>query len=759
MMVVVLLCVAAGVGVVCLLVVSLGSGPREMRSVRLRFGTEVTTEAVEAALTLCSGVSGLSRRSVVVFDVLADQEGIDYRMHAPQAVLDALRGQLSGVVPGVRIEPLKVGDALSWSVGARIRLSGRYAVLRSDGAAETTAALLGSLAPLSTGERVLVRWRLSPGRSLRMPRPSGQSAKTNTHPLLDGLLAPKPPTAEHLTVLRRKHASPVLVGEAVVLARAGHPERASHLTGRVVSVLRSRSTPHGRFAVRSLRGHRLTRATRTDLPTGLGRFSPSELAAVIGWPINAPQVPGLELGAAPLLMPSHRLPATGPGRIFATATWPGMTDRPLLQPVAGAMSHSLILGPTGVGKSALITNLISQDVAEGHGALLLDMKGDTASDVLARIPKNRMKDVIVLEPASGLPVPGLRVFGDGDPELVADMLLGTFRGLFKDSWGVRSDQYLRQGFVTLAEDADATLADLIYLFTDPGYRRRLVGKLDDPMLQAAWAAYEAMSPGEQAQHLASPLRKIQEVVGRKVVRAVLAQSRPRFDLHDVLASGKVVIVSLSPGRLGAPAVQLLGALVVYQLYSAVLARQAIPEAARRPFAFYLDEPKVLGSGVPIPLDAMFELFRGMACSITLGGQAITQLPKDVQRAALTNASTLVAFRQSRADAEMLARELPGVSAEGLQHLGRFEVAARIGLGPGDVASVTTGRTLPPSEPISDADTVRRESAERYGVDPAEVDTRLRKRHEPAPASSAAGSNEPSVTTGAAPVGRRRRTTS
>ena len=44
------------------------------------------------------------------------------------------------------------------------------------------------------------------------------------------------------------------------------------------------------------------------------------------------------------------------------------------------------------------------------------------------------------------------------------------------------------------------------------------------------------------------------------------------------------------------------------------------------------------SSIPVPLDSMFELFRGMNVGITMTGQAITQLPKAVQSAALTNAA-------------------------------------------------------------------------------------------------------------------------
>ena len=247
------------------------------------------------------------------------------------------------------------------------------------------------------------------------------------------------------------------------------------------------------------------------------------------------------------------------------------------------------------------------------------------------------------------------------------------------------------------------------------------------MLKATWAQFEALSPEGRAQQLGSPLGKVNELVGRRVVRSVLAQSEPKWDMREVLRQGQVVIVSLSPGVIGSPASRLLAALVIHELFQAVQARSQVPAARRRPFYVYVDEPKVF-TDIPMPLDSLFELARGLGVGLTLSAQSISQLPTDLARSALTNAATLVAFRQNADDAKLLARELPGVSAEELQALGRFEIAARIGLGPGDVSPPVTGRTVAPPEPISDPEAVRRESAARYGNDPKEVDAALLERH-------------------------------
>jgi hypothetical protein len=177
----------------------------------------------------------------------------------------------------------------------------------------------------------------------------------------------------------------------------------------------------------------------------------------------------------------------------------------------------------------------------------------------------------------------------------------------------------------------------------------------------------------------------------------------------------------------------------------------LPASERRGFGVYLDEPKVLSS-IPVPLDSMFELFRGMNVGLTMTGQAITQLPKSVQSAALTNAATLVVFRQNaRADAELLARQLPGVSAEQLQHLDKYAAVMRLGLGDGEVAPTVTGTTEALPAPITDPLDLRRSSAERCGRSAEEVDAALAERHgidQPIPAVDAGS---------VAGAGRRRRT--
>ena len=693
---------------------------RSWQTVRLQFGRDTAPEAVIAFL---GAVAGLQHRASVVFEVRADEQGISHYLSADRATLDSLRGSARALLPSLRLEGIEPATDIAWRSGRSVRLCGRLKVLRSDGLPDVSAGLLAALQPLGRNEHVCLRWTVQPGRAEQVPQAQDELGRTVP--------------SEHRRLLKLKNEGAVLRARGV-LAAATHPERANHLLGRVASVLRSRNTAYGQLRAVPRSSRWLTRALASRAFLTMDRYASAELAGLLAWPIDGPVLPGVRLGTSPQLMPSGRLPKTG--RVLGTATWPG-SERPVAQPVIGALSHSLIAGPTGVGKSTLLANLVCGDIAAGRGVVLIDGKGDAAAAVLARIPEQRRDDVIVLDCASSGALPGLKLFGAGDAELAADVVLGVLSDLFKDSWGPLSERYLRAGLVAVAHDPAGTLADVPFVFTDPAYRRRLAGRLRDPLTRATFAGFEAMSAGERQQQLAAPFNKLGTLLGRPVVRTILGQANPKLDFAAVLRTRKIVVISLTPARVGAPAARLIGALSVFALFQAVQARSALSERARRPFMVAIDEPRALGD-LPMPLDALLEQARGLGVGVTLAPQSMTQLPKVVREAALTNVATRVVFRQNADDARLLARDLNGVTAEDLQELGRYEAVAQIGLGPGDVAPPVTIKTAKLVPPISDPVILRAASAARYGVPLRDVDAAIDARHRAAAAD--------------APVGRKRR---
>ena len=145
--------------------------------------------------------------------------------------------------------------------------------------------------------------------------------------------------------------------------------------------------------------HRLNAATTPWLwPLRLGV---PELVGLTAWPLGDDELPGQPALHPKLLPPPPG--ATGKSRQVADVAAPG-SDATLALPVERALHHLHVIGPTGVGKSTLMANLILQDIAAGYGVVVVEPKGDLVDDVLARIPPQRLDDVVVLDPNDAEPV-------------------------------------------------------------------------------------------------------------------------------------------------------------------------------------------------------------------------------------------------------------------------------------------------------------------------------------------------------------------
>ena len=75
--------------------------------------------------------------------------------------------------------------------------------------------------------------------------------------------------------------------------------------------------------------------------------------------------------------------------------------QPFTAPREQRLRHLWVTGPTGAGKSTLIKNLVRQDLrAPGRpGVMVVDVKDDLVLDIAARVPAERLEDVLLFDPA------------------------------------------------------------------------------------------------------------------------------------------------------------------------------------------------------------------------------------------------------------------------------------------------------------------------------------------------------------------------
>jgi hypothetical protein len=689
----------------------------ELTWFQLRFPHDLSQEAVLAALSAFSGVSHNTR---LVFDLTATNSGIEHRLAVSSSATDVVTAGLRAAIPSLRLDRIEPLDR-SFTRRLLWQLAPATAPIRVDELAAVAASLLASLFPLGESEAIRLVWTLRPA-----VRPALQ-------------FTPESRREGYLQAMRPKLALAGLSGYGELLITAQRPGRAAQLTHRTAAVLRSLSTPHGRLVADPYWYGQVLR-----LFGQRGRyFSVAELAAVIGWPIDGPDLPGLELGAAKRLVPSSALPRAG--RILGVSNFAGV-ERPVAITPSASTRGLYVLGPTGTGKTSLIQNLVRDDLVQGRGLAVIETNGDLIRDLLDLIPPERTKDVVLLDPTDPDYAVGFNPFtGSHDPSLVADHLGELFQRLWTAYWGPRTGQLAHMGLLTLARRNGSTLLDLPRLYLDPDFRAKVLADLDDPVgLEVDWRWFGNLPEREQATVIAPLLNKVRQFTARPVIRAMLGQAAPPLSMQRVMRERKVLLVYLPKGLIGSETATLLGCLVLTALWQATTERAGRPQAERHPFGLYVDEVQDFAAA-PIPWDEMFAQGRKYGLALTVAHQNLDQLPRELREVVLANARSKAVFALSASDAKVMERLFaPALTAADLQALDAHAIAAQVALDDGGTARPVTLSTPPPPAPLGSREQVRHASRFNFAVERAEVEASLRRRM--------AGASRPT-----APVGRKPRT--
>ena len=637
------------------------------------------------------------------------------------------------LVPGCRVSAGFSRRAVDQAVVVSARPIG--AGLATERLAAVVRAVLAALASTAEGEELVVQLQL--GRRFA-PEALGRVEPQGWLELL-GLVPIPSATGERGRRLRAqmgRHRAAVCPRLGV---RAASPLRQRVLLQGLLGALCLLEGPGVRLRARTEHPAKLNgvrRPWRPGLELGAG-----EIVAMAGWPIGEGVLPATP-SAHPrvLALPAARETQ----RAFASGVADQAGER-LGISIGDALYHTVLLGPTGAGKSTALAHLALADIHAGRGVLLIDPKTDLVADILARIPEQRRDDVVVIDPTSSRPVginplartqaarsgalsSGGGVPGGGaSPELVADTVLATLKGVFAESWGVRVEQVLSAALVTLARTPGATLVDLPLVLTNTAYRQRLITTAGaDPLGTGQfWAAYEALSEAQRQQWVGPVLTRLQPFLIRPHLRATLGQAAPSFDLGEVFTRRRIVLVSLNKGVLGAESARLLGSLLVGQLWPLILARAAVEPSQRHVVSVFIDEVQDYLSLPGSLADALAQA-RSLGAAFHLAHQYRGQLPPALKAGIDANARNKIIFSLSAADAAELSRQAIGLEAADFQLLPRFGVYART-MHHGRENPWCHATTLPPTPPVQDALALRAASQARYGQDAAQTEAALLAR--------------------------------
>lgn len=337
--------------------------------------------------------------------------------------------------------------------------------------------------------------------------------------------------------------------------------------------------------------------------------------------------------------------------------------------------HTHIIGATGTGKSTLLHHLIMQDVHNNEGCCVVDPHGDLIDAVIANIPQERIRDVVLIDPSdSEFPI-GLNILSahsDLERELLASDLVALFRR-FSTSWGDQMNSVFANAICAFLYNTNiGTLGDLRRFFIEQQFRTTILATCTDPEITYYW---QKEYPILKSSSIGSILTRLDSFLRPRAIRNMVCQHKG-LDFQHLMDSQKIILVKLSHGLVGEENSHLLGAFIVSKLQQTAMARQAQAAHDRIGFHCYIDE---FQHYVTPSLATMLSGTRKYALSLTLAHQNMQQveaIDRSIAGSLLSNAGTRICFRVSE-DAKKMQEGFSSFTADDLQNLALGEAIVRV----------------------------------------------------------------------------------
>jgi len=350
---------------------------------------------------------------------------------------------------------------------------------------------------------------------------------------------------------------------------------------------------------------------------------------------------------------------------------------------------------------------------------ILDPHGDICEDILRCIPKEKINDVIVIDPSDiEFPI-GFNILEaktEAEKIVLSSDMVSAFKRV-STSWGDNMTAVLQNVVNTMLESTRiSTLIEMKRFLIEKDFRNEFLESVDDPTLHYYWNnEYHMVS-----KRIAPLLTRIDTFMRPKTIRYMymLAQKKG-IDLRACMDEGKIVLIKLSQGLIGEENSFMLGAMLLAKFNQAAMSRQSLSKEERKPFFVYCDEFQnfVTPSIVKILSGA-----RKYGLGLVLAHQELGQISDpQVYNSVISNPYTRISFRLGDTDANKLESGFSYFDQSDLQNLGRGETIMRIGSSSNDFNL----RTFPLPEANDDyTDDIINITRQKYGTPRKEVEEML-----------------------------------
>jgi hypothetical protein len=398
--------------------------------------------------------------------------------------------------------------------------------------------------------------------------------------------------------------------------------------------------------------------------------------------------------------------------------------------------HMYVVGQTGTGKTNILLNMISQDIANGDGVCYIDPHGTDIQTILSRIPKERIDDVIYFDPAYTARPMGLNMleYDPNYPEqktFVVNELMGIFNKLFdmKTSGGPMFEQYFKNSAFLVMEhpESGATLLEIGRVLSDKAFRDMKLSHCKNPIISQFWKSAE-QTTGDQsiANFVPYITSKFDNFISNDIMRPVVLQEKSVFNFRDIMDNKKILLVNLSKGRLGEVNANLIGLLIVGKIQMAALSRVDMYGKKMNDFYLYIDEFQNVTTD---SIASILSEARKYRLSLTIAHQYISQLEEGIKNAVFGNVGSMAVFRVSSEDANFLENKYkPTFMASDIMKLDNYNAYMSMLVNGQPVKPFNIKTVAPIEGNVEIVDKIKQLSYLKYGRAREEVEAEIMEKY-------------------------------
>jgi hypothetical protein len=333
--------------------------------------------------------------------------------------------------------------------------------------------------------------------------------------------------------------------------------------------------------------------------------------------------------------------------------------------------HLHIVGGTKRGKSVLMEMLIRQDLENPDCALCLidPHRGSTYDNLLRYIATERpalAKRLVLFKPSAQTgAVMGFNPLGKyarDNPHYALNMMISACLkawGQDKTDRTPRITRWLENIFYLIIANSLTLLeaAPLISSRKHNPYRDALLRQVQNFFIEEDWNDFAEAPNTLRNQYLEGAHNRMRKFLRNPYLQQVFGQQSHVLDMEEILASNRILLVSLPEGvEIDRESNQLIGVLLIHEIFRAILGRD--PQSNPPPFYLYIDE---FAQFVTREVAYLLEEARKYGLYLTLAHQHLAQLREQdeyLYASVLTNCHNRAVFGGlSSDDAMIMDREI------------------------------------------------------------------------------------------------------